>query len=258
VRASTTGPRTSAGAAPGGATQAAVLDVREVTAGYGKHTVLRDVSLAVHESEVVALLGHNGAGKTTLLRAVIGRVKPAAGHVELDGRDSTGMPPSATAVAGMSLVPQGQGVFPSLTIEENLMLAAATGGKRGASASTLADTKAFVYELFGILEKRPKDRAGSLSGGQRQMLAISMALMTQPRLMLLDEPSTGLAPVLVDEVLAAVRKVNRELGTSVLVVEQDIKRVLGVADRAYVLKLGSLVFAGTPAELEARDWSELF
>jgi branched-chain amino acid transport system ATP-binding protein len=235
-----------------------VLDVRDLTAGYGKHTVLRDVSLAVREAELVALLGHNGAGKTTLLRSVIGRVKPAAGRIALDGNDSTGATPSATAVAGMSLVPQGQGVFPSLTIEENLTLAAATGSRRGASASTLADTKAFVFDLFGILRERPGDRAGSLSGGQRQMLAISMALMTQPRLMLLDEPSTGLAPVLVQEVLAAVRTVNRELGTSVLVVEQDIKRVLGVADRAYVLKLGGLVFAGTPAELEARDWSELF
>jgi branched-chain amino acid transport system ATP-binding protein len=235
-----------------------VLEVADLTAGYGKHTVLRDVALAVRETELVALLGHNGAGKTTLLRSVIGQVKPAAGRVTLDGKDSTGAPPSATAVAGMSLVPQGQGVFPSLTIEENLTLAAATGGKRGASAVDLAETKGFVFDLFGMLAQRPKDRAGSLSGGQRQMLAIAMALMTKPRLMLLDEPSTGLAPVLVDEVLAAVRTVNRQLGTSVLVVEQDIKRVLGVADHAYVLKLGSLVFAGTPAELGARDWSELF
>jgi branched-chain amino acid transport system ATP-binding protein len=235
-----------------------VLDVADVVAGYGKNTVLRGVGLTVGESELVALLGHNGAGKTTLLRSIVGQVKPAEGRVLLDGTDFTGRPPSATAVAGMSLVPQGQGVFPSLTIEENLTLAAATGAKRGASAGTLADSKAFAFDLFGILKQRPKDRAGSLSGGQRQMLAISMALMTQPRLMLLDEPSTGLAPVLVDEVLAAVRKVNTELGTSVLVVEQDIKRVLGVADRAYVLKLGGLVFAGTPAQLETRDWSELF
>ncbi|MET8354223.1 MULTISPECIES: ABC transporter ATP-binding protein [unclassified Micromonospora] len=244
--------------APDGPGRPAVLAVADLTAGYAKHTVLRGVGLTVGEAELVALLGHNGAGKTTLLRSVTGQVKPAGGRVALDGGDFTGRPPSATAVAGMSLVPQGQGVFPSLTIEENLTLAAATGGKRGASASTLAETKAFVFDLFGILKHRPKDRAGSLSGGQRQMLAISMALMTQPRLMLLDEPSTGLAPVLVDEVLAAVRTVNRELGTSVLVVEQDIKRVLGVADRAYVLKLGALVFAGTPAQLETRDWAELF
>jgi branched-chain amino acid transport system ATP-binding protein len=257
VRASTSGARIQTGDAPQTA-QPVVLEVADLTAGYGKHTVLRDVALAVRETELVALLGHNGAGKTTLLRSVIGQVKPAAGRVTLDGKDSTGAPPSATAVAGMSLVPQGQGVFPSLTIEENLTLAAATGGKRGASAVDLAETKGFVFDLFGMLAQRPKDRAGSLSGGQRQMLAIAMALMTKPRLMLLDEPSTGLAPVLVDEVMAAIRTVNRELGTSVLVVEQDIKRVLGVADRAYVLKLGSLVFAGTPAELEARDWSELF
>jgi branched-chain amino acid transport system ATP-binding protein len=118
--------------------------------------------------------------------------------------------------------------------------------------------RAFVLDMFDILKKRPKDKAGSFSGGQRQMLAIGMALMTQPRLMLLDEPSTGLAPVLVDEVLAAVRKVNQELGTSVLLVEQDTKRVLAVSDRVYVIKLGVPVFDGTPAEMHQQDWSQLF
>ena len=234
-----------------------VLDVNGISAGYGKHLVLNDVSFNVGKGELVALLGHNGAGKTTALRAIVGQLQPKKGSVSLCDRDMTGQPPHVTAQSGICLVPQGQGVFPSMTIDENLSLAAAIAGHKKDARPT-EDVRAFVFDVFGILKKRPKDKAGSLSGGQRQMLAISMALMTQPKLMLLDEPSTGLAPVLVDAVLAAVRTVNQELGTSVLLVEQDINRVLNVSDRVYVIKLGAQVFDGTPEQMRDQDWSLLF
>jgi branched-chain amino acid transport system ATP-binding protein len=242
----------------GTATAEPVLRVEGLTAGYGKHVVLDDVSLSVGEGELVALLGHNGAGKTTALRSIVGQVRPKRGSIHLDGATVTGMSPAVTAKKGMSLVPQGQGVFPSMTVDENLRLAAAVANGRSSNPRPQEDVRAFVLDMFDILKKRPKDKAGSFSGGQRQMLAIGMALMTQPRLMLLDEPSTGLAPVLVDEVLAAVRTVNQELGTSVLLVEQDTKRVLRVSDRVYVIKLGVGVFAGTPDEMNQQDWSRLF
>jgi branched-chain amino acid transport system ATP-binding protein len=210
------------GTGVGATTTAEVLRVEGLHAGYGKHVVLDDVSLTVGEGEL------------------------------------TGQSAAATAKLGMSMVPQGQGVFATMTIDENLRLAAAVASGRSSNPRSAAEVRTFVLDMFPILKDRGKDKAGSLSGGQRQMVAISMALMTQPRLMLLDEPSTGLAPVLVDEVLAAVRTVNQELGTSVLLVEQDTKRVLRVADRVYVIKLGVQVFTGTPDEMHQQDWSQLF
>ncbi|MCU1669243.1 MAG: livF2 [Blastococcus sp.] len=242
----------------GAATTAEVLRVEGLQAGYGKHVVLDDVSLTVGEGELVALLGHNGAGKTTALRAITGQLRPSRGRIQLDGRDVTGSSAALTAKLGMSMVPQGQNVFASMTIDENLRLAAAVAGGRPSNPRSAQDVRSFVLDMFPILKDRGKDKAGSLSGGQRQMVAISMALMTQPRLMLLDEPSTGLAPVLIDEVLAAVRTVNQQLGTSVLLVEQDTKRVLRVSDRVYVIKLGVPVFSGTPHEMHQQDWSQLF
>lgn len=235
-----------------------VLSAEGLRAQYGKHLVLDDVSLTVGQGELVAILGHNGAGKTTALRAITGQVRPSEGRIRLDGEDVTGQSPAATAKLGMSMVPQGQGVFPTMTIDENLRLASAVASGRAGNSRSQEEVRDFLNEMFPLLRDRSKAKAGSLSGGQRQMVAISMALMTQPRLMLLDEPSTGLAPVLVDEVLAAVRRVNRELGTSVLLVEQDIKRVLSVADRVYVIKLGVPVFTGTPNQMHQQDWSRLF
>jgi branched-chain amino acid transport system ATP-binding protein len=246
-------PSLALGDAPAG--ESSTLRVVGLSAGYGKHQVLDRVSLEVAQGEFVALLGHNGAGKTTALRSIIGQVKPTAGTVSFNGEEFTGRPVHATTAAGIGLVPQGQGVFPSLTIDENLALASSLRPRGDAS---VAEARDFVYELFGMLKDRPRARAGSLSGGQRQMLAIAMALMTSPRIVLLDEPSTGLAPVLVEEVLRAVKRINHELGTSVLVVEQDIRRVLPFADRLYVIKLGAVAFAGTSDEFRARDWSELF
>lgn len=242
----------------GASTRTRVLQVDGLTAGYGKHVVLDDVSFDVGEGELVSLLGHNGAGKTTALRAIVGQVLPRQGAISLDDTDVTGKTPAVTAKLGISMVPQGNGVFPSMTIEENLTLAAALASRKKTKTRPQADVHAFVFDMFGVLKQRPKNKAGSLSGGQRQMLAISMALMMQPRLLLLDEPSTGLAPVLVDEVLAAVRTVNKELGTSVLLVEQDVKRTLAVSDRVYVINLGARVFAGTPDEMHQQDWSQLF
>jgi branched-chain amino acid transport system ATP-binding protein len=233
----------------------ALLDISGLSAGYGKHVVLDGVSLRVGQSEFVALLGHNGAGKSTLLRSIVGLVAPRSGRVLFDGADLTGQPAAAIIASGIALVPQGHGVFPSLSIAENLALAGSVGS-RGRSAT--GEVRDFVLGLFPLLGERSRARAGSLSGGQRQMLAIAMALMARPRLVLLDEPSTGLAPLLVDEVLAAVKQINRELGTSVLLVEQDIRRTLVHADRVYVIKLGAPAFDGTPEEMHEQDWSELF
>ncbi|MQA16757.1 MAG: ATP-binding cassette domain-containing protein [Pseudonocardiaceae bacterium] len=238
-----------------GSERARLLSVESLSAGYGKRAVIGEVSITVGAGEIVALLGHNGAGKTTTLKAIAGLVRPREGRVQLDGAGLTGRPPAAAAAAGVAFVPQGHGVFPSLSVEENLALGASIRQRR---ARWDNDASALVDELFPMLNARPKLRAGSLSGGQRQMLAISMALMAEPRLLLLDEPSMGLAPVLVDEVLEAVRRVNQETRVSVLLVEQNIKRVLAISERAYVLKLGSVVFGGTPDGLRERDWSELF
>jgi branched-chain amino acid transport system ATP-binding protein len=247
-----TAPAAAPGTQQGGP---AALRVEGLSAGYGKHQVLDQVSLEVGAGEFVALLGHNGAGKTTALRTIVGQVKPTAGTVTFGDVDLAGRPAHVTTAAGVALVPQGHGVFPSLTIDENLSLASSLRPRGDSSA---ADDRAFVYELFGLLQERPRAKAGSLSGGQRQMLAIAMALMSKPRILLLDEPSTGLAPVLVEEVLRAVKRINVELGTSVLVVEQDIRRVLPFTDRLSVIKLGVVAFAGTAAEFQDQDWSELF
>lgn len=235
------------------------LRLEKVRAGYGKRLVIDGISLDVRDGEVLALLGHNGAGKTTTLRVLAGLHQPEDGRILVHGNDGTGRSAAGMSALGVSLVPQGHGVFPSMSVRDNLYLGAVMTRAHGRRRGMDPDREAFVYELFPILKDRPLQRAGSLSGGQQQMVAIAMALMAEPKVLLLDEPSTGLAPVLVHEVLAATKKVNEELGTSVLVVEQNIKEVLAIADRLYVLQLGSIVFEGSPEGLyEHVDLSSLF
>lgn len=223
-----------------------VLDVDSVTAGYGAHTVLRDVSLRVEEGEVISLLGHNGAGKSTLLRAIAGVIGVESGDIRFRGDSQLGHGSARIAQDGMALVPQGRGIFPTLSIGENLQLGA--GVARNVTDRQLV-TEEFVLDLFPALKGRLHEDAGTLSGGQQQMVAIGTALMASPRFLLLDEPSTGLAPVLVQTMLDQIRSVHLELGIGVLIVEQNIHEALRVSDRAYVLRLGEIVREGPAATL---------
>ena len=233
-----------------------LLEVEGLEAGYGKKTVLQGVALRVHEGEVVAMLGHNGAGKSTTLKTILGLLPARAGHVRFAGEAWANGDPVENVRRGMSLVPQGRGVFPDLTVIDNLMLGAYTQRDAAATATRLRE----VMELFPILEERRAQRAGNLSGGQQQMVAVGMALMPRPRLMMMDEPSIGLAPVLVQKVLETARQINRRFGTAIILVEQNIKTALGVADRAYVMKSGRVVLEKPAAELLAAQgsWWELY
>lgn len=231
-----------------------LLSVRDLVATYGKRPVLSGVDLDVYPGERVALLGHNGAGKTTSIRCISGAHPMVSGSLELDGTDLTNQSQARIAKAGISTVPQGGGIFPTLTVSENLKVAAGIAGTQTEDS----EVAAVVRELFPILLERQNQRAGSMSGGQRQMVAISMALMANPRLLLLDEPSTGLAPVLVTEVLDAITEINKRLGIGMLIVEQNLREALRVAERVYVLQLGRIVFAGTSEEFSGMDFSGLF
>lgn len=233
----------------------ALLAVSGLVAGYGKKTVVRGIDLAVQANEIVVVLGHNGAGKTTLLRTVFGLIRPQSGRVVFDGRDITGRSPSANIADGLALVPQGHGIFRTLTVRQNLEL----GGFVVTDRRVMAERMAQAFALFPILQERQQQIGGTLSGGQQQMLAIGMALMSGPRLLILDEPSIGLAPLLVERVMASVREINRTLGTTILLVEQNLKHGLAIAARAVVLNRGSKLYDGDPAELaDERKLLEMF
>jgi len=235
---------------------AILLELEGIESGYGKKTVLQGVALRVHEAEVVTVLGHNGAGKSTTLKTILGLLPARSGQVRFAGKPWANGDPADNVRRGMALVPQGRGVFPDLTVIENLMLGAYTRRDPSATAARLRE----VIELFPLLAERRSQRAGTLSGGEQQMLAVGMALMPRPRLMMMDEPSIGLAPVLVQRVLETVRQINRRFGTAIILVEQNIKTALGVADRAYVMKSGRVVLERPAGELlAARDsWWELY
>ncbi|MEZ0348934.1 MAG: ABC transporter ATP-binding protein [Thermus sp.] len=221
------------------------LQVVGLEAGYGKAQVLFGVGLEVGEGELVALLGANGAGKTTLLRAVSGLVRLAGGRVLLDGKDLKGLSPAKRARLGLGHVPEGRQLFPLMTVEENLRLGAAflAPGREKEGFGR-------VYALFPRLQERRKQLAGTLSGGEQQMLAIARALMGFPRILLVDEPSLGLSPRLAEEVLLALRQVAGA-GVGVLLVEQNVVLSLEVADRAYVMEHGRIVLKGAPKYLSA-------
>jgi branched-chain amino acid transport system ATP-binding protein len=226
-----------------------LLALRDVTAGYGKTAVLRGISLDVAPGEIVALVGHNGAGKTAILRTVMGLLPPRSGTVRFAGQDVSRLGPAARVRAGISLVPQGNNTFPDLTVAENVELSLAfqrTGGDAGERVRS-------VYDLFPALAPRQRQRASSLSAGERQMLAIAIALVKQPRLLLLDEPSLGLAPVLVTRLMDTIAAINRSLGAAVLVAEQNMKEALRVAHRAFVIHTGAVVLADRAEALARRE-----
>ncbi|MBU0515715.1 MAG: ABC transporter ATP-binding protein [Proteobacteria bacterium] len=224
-----------------------MLDVQEVSAYYGRIEALRRVNLEVAAGEIVALIGSNGAGKTTLLNVISGLHPLGGGRVEFDGRDLRRTDPVARVAVGIVQVPEGRQLFGPLTVKENLEMGAylhLRGGPKAASRK-LMDR---VFEVFPVLGQRRNQAAGTLSGGEQQMLALGRGLMGQPKLLLLDEPSLGLAPMVVAEIFRIISTL-REQGTTVLLVEQNAKAALKVADRAYVLETGRLALSGTAAEL---------
>jgi branched-chain amino acid transport system ATP-binding protein len=225
----------------------ALLQIQQVRAGYGSVEVLRGVSLQVHAGEMVALLGSNGAGKTTLNTVMCGLLPIRSGRVLFDGQDLTGQHYRRVVEAGLILVPEGRKIFPNLDIRENLLLGAYARA-RDHRASNLER----VFELFPRLRERSQQLAGTLSGGEQQMLAIGRGLMAEPRLLILDEPSLGLSPLLVEEMFTLIARL-REQGLAVLLVEQNVGQSLDIADRAYVLENGAIRFEGQPAELLASD-----
>ena len=227
---------------------AAALVVEDVVAGYGGAPVLDGVSILIKPATITAVLGANGAGKTTLLRTITGLVRPRQGRIMIDGTNLTRRPPEAVARAGVAHVPEGQGVITELTVEENLRLGALlrTGRKgRAARPAALAES----YQRFPVLAERRKQAAGTLSGGERQILVIARALMAKPRVPLLDEPSLGLAPRIVAQVMELVRQLRDDSGLTVLLVEQNARSALSIADRGVVLNLGKVVAESAAAEL---------
>jgi len=231
------------------ATEAAhnALALDGIDALYGDSHVLHGVSFAVRAGRVLALLGRNGAGKTTCMNTVVGFLPPRAGDIRLFGEPIAGFPPEAIARKGVGLVPQGRRVFPTLTVRENLLVAQQTR-----SDSPRPWTFERVFEVFPRLAERPHQLAGSLSGGEQQMLAIGRALMGNPRLLLMDEPSEGLAPFIVAEVGRTIRRL-KEAGQSIVLVEQNVKLALDLADDVVILNTGRVVFAGDVAEVRSND-----
>ncbi|PYO37826.1 MAG: branched-chain amino acid ABC transporter ATP-binding protein [Candidatus Rokuibacteriota bacterium] len=226
-----------------------MLALAAVTAGYGAFTALWDVSLRVEAGEAVAVVGPNGAGKTTLLRAISGLIAPRAGSVVFEGAELAGHPPYDIVAHGIAHVPEGRRLFPQLTVAENLKMGAYLPSARARFRESLER----VYALFPALAERPRQRAGSLSGGEQQMLAVGRALMSRPKLILLDEPSMGLAPVLVLRLFDLIRRV-REEGYTILVVEQNVRQVLKLVDRAYLLEVGRIKMEGRAADLAEQDF----
>jgi branched-chain amino acid transport system ATP-binding protein len=226
-----------------------MLEVRRVTAGYGHFTALWEISLRVAAGEAVAIVGPNGAGKTTLLRVISGLLAPRAGEIVFGGASLGGRPAHEIVAHGIAHVPEGRRIFPMLTVADNLRMGAFLPAARRAFPESLQR----VYELFPILAERHRQRAGSLSGGEQQMLAIGRALMSEPKLVLLDEPSMGLAPVIVLRLFDLIRRV-REEGYTILIVEQNVRQVLKLADRAYLLEAGRLKMEGRAEQLREQDF----
>ena len=220
------------------------LVLTDVDAGYGAVRVLHRVSIAVNEGETVALLGTNGNGKSTLMKCIMGLVPVDAGEVflEIDGQriDLRGKPPEAIVNLGIALVPEGRRLFPKLTVEENLLL----GAYRAEARKTMADNLRFCFAAFPILHQRRRQLAGSMSGGEQQMLAIARALMSAPKILLVDEPSVGLAPILVSHTIAKIKELKEQYHLTVLMAEQNFHQAVKIADRGYIIVHGRIAFAG--------------
>jgi branched-chain amino acid transport system ATP-binding protein len=224
-----------------------LLELRDLEVAYGQARALWGVSLTLGAGELLCVVGPNGAGKTTLINAIAGVLRARAGTIRLDGRDVTALPPHRFCEAGIALVPEGRRLFTGMSVRENLELGSYLPAARRQRQASLDA----VLDLFPVLHEKLASVAGELSGGQQQMVAIGRALMARPRLLLLDEPSLGLSPLITSEVFAAIRRINAE-GTAVLLVEQNVALAMAMASRAYVLEEGRIVAEGAPQELLAR------
>jgi branched-chain amino acid transport system ATP-binding protein len=224
-----------------------VLTLRSCEAGYGALRVVKGVSLHVSAGEIVTIIGANGAGKTTLLKTVAGLIRPSAGEILLDGVPIQQLAAHRMGERGLMLVPEGRQLFAPMTVEENLVLGGFTRYRRGEARLARSQMER-VFGLFPVLAERRRQLAGTLSGGEQQMLAVGRALMAAPRLMMLDEPSLGLAPLVVRRILDVLVGLRRE-GVTILLVEQNSRAALGIADRGYVMETGSILLAGSAAEL---------
>jgi branched-chain amino acid transport system ATP-binding protein len=225
-----------------------VLKINGINVFYGDLQVLWDVAFEVKEKEILVLVGANGAGKTTTLKTISSLLKPASGTIEFDGIRLDKLPPNKIIEQGIVHVPEGRRLFPEMSVEENLIM----GSLYGEAKSKRNDTMAYVYSLFPRLLERRKQTAGTLSGGEQQMLAVGRGLMSRPKLMMFDEPSLGLAPILVQDVFNLIKKINKE-GVTILLVEQNVTQTLAICDRAYVLENGRNVLEGTGQELMDND-----
>jgi branched-chain amino acid transport system ATP-binding protein len=224
------------------------LEVSGLEVAYGKITALRGISLTVARGEIVTLIGANGAGKSTTVRTLAGVMKPVAGRVVFDGEETTGRPAEAIVRRGLTLAPEGRRLFPRMSVHENLLMGAYTRRDRDGISADIERS----FGLFPRLKERAAQLAGTLSGGEQQMLAIGRALMAKPKLLMLDEPSLGLAPILVETIFSIIREINSQ-GTTVLLVEQNANKALEVAHRGYVLETGVIVQTGTGQELLASE-----
>ena len=221
-----------------------LLKVNNVTAGYGVITVLKDVSITLGKNERVALIGPNAAGKTTMFKTIMGMLKPKSGTVELEGERIDSMNTNKILEKGLALVPEGRMIFPDMNVYDNIELGAYIHG----GVKNVSDTLEWVFQLFPILKDRKDQMGGSLSGGEQQMLAIGRALMANPKLMILDEPSLGLAPMLVQQIRDIIVEIN-EQGTSVLLIEQNARMALSIANYGYIMETGKVVMDGDPSKL---------
>lgn len=226
-----------------------MLHIVDINAAYGDIKVLKGVTLEISEGEIVCLLGANGAGKSTLLRVVSGILRPSTGTVSFQGRDITRLSPSEIVRLGISHVPEGRQIFSKLTVMQNLLLGGYTQRRKRAEAQKVLD---FVYNLFPVLKERLKQKAGTLSGGEQQMLAISRALMSRPELLLLDEPSLGLAPMIVAGIFRVIQDL-RSRAISIFLVEQNVTGALNIADRGYIMEIGKTATHGKAADLQGND-----
>ena len=226
----------------------AILEVKELEVFYGVIQALKGISFEVNPGEIIALIGANGAGKTTTLQTITGLIPSKTGHIVYDGADITKMPGHKLVAMGMAHVPEGRRVFAQLTVLQNLKLGAYTRKDKG----EIEDTLKMIYQRFPRLEERKNQMAGTLSGGEQQMLAMGRALMSHPKLIVMDEPSMGLSPIYVNEIFDIIQSINKD-GTTVLLVEQNAKKALSIANRAYVLETGTIVLSGDADELMNDD-----
>jgi branched-chain amino acid transport system ATP-binding protein len=226
----------------------ALLEVKNLDVHYGVIQAIKDVSFEVNEGEIVTLIGANGAGKTTTMQSIMGLIHPSRGEIYYDGQKINGIPSHKIVKLGMTQVPEGRRIFSELTVYENLLMGAYTRTDKDGIEKDLKD----IYALFPRLEERRNQIAGTLSGGEQQMLAMGRAIMSKPKLLMLDEPSMGLSPLLVDQVFEIIKHFH-EIGTTILLVEQNANKSLAISDRAYVLENGKIVLTGTGKELLASE-----